>query len=121
MITGRDVLDIADALGELPGEAAMRSRIGRLHYGVYLNARTYCETHLGHSRARLAREYQVIATLLRSIDPQLEVEMRFLRKARNEADYEEHLPGDYVEDLLDRSVVSSARLLAYLDALQDRR
>lgn len=118
MITGEDFLAVADVLGESSGEAFVRSRIGRLYYAVYLEARQYCEAHLGHSRERLARAHQVIAALLRSLDPELEMELRLLRRARNEADYEDQLPARYIDDLLERSVLSSSRILERLTQLK---
>lgn len=114
---GREFLAVAETLAEFPGEAYVRSRIGRLYYAVYLEARAYCESHLGHSRIRLAREHQVISTLLRQIDPELEIQVRLLRAARNEADYEGQLSQEAVDRLLERALASSGWALAYLDRL----
>src|SRR5699024_6113631 len=87
------------------------------YYAVYLEARGYCEAYPGHSREKSAREHQVIAALLRSIEPELDVERRFLRRARNEADSEDQLPSDYRGDLLERTVISSTWIFERLDRL----
>lgn len=103
MIRGRDLLDIVDALEHLDSEAAMRTQIGRLYYATFLEVRIWCETHLGYSRVRMAREHQALANALSSIDSSLETDLRFLRKARNIADYDEFISVEDVRDLKQRA------------------
>lgn len=100
MIRGTNFLAIVDILDRHPSEAAMRTQIGRLYYASYLEARRWCESHLGYSRVRMAREHQVLANLLGGIDPELQVSLRALRETRNAADYDDHLTPVQVAELL---------------------
>jgi len=119
MIEGRRFLIVAEVLAAHQGEEFVRTRIGRLYYGTWLEARAYCEAHLGYRREKMAREHQAIASLMGSIDASLEYELRLLRDARNQADYDDHLPGEYMDDLLRSVETSSSRVLSRLDALRD--
>jgi hypothetical protein len=119
MIQGRQFLEVADALADSPDEAFVRTRIGRLYYGTWLEARSFCETRLGYSRQNLAREHQAVATMLGNIDAGLETELRDLRIARNQADYDDHLPAEHFNQLMLAVSVSSAWVLSRLDALKE--
>jgi len=61
MIRGTDFLTIVEILDRHPSDAAMRTQIGRLYYAAFLEVRSWCESHLGYSRVRMAREHQAIA------------------------------------------------------------
>jgi hypothetical protein len=117
MIAGRHFLQVAEVLAPYEGEAFMRTRIGRLYYAVYLEARDYAERHLGHSRLKLAREHQAIAHALARVDPELEFRLRDLRSTRNAADYDDQLSHDHIMDLLDRAIETSTWIMARLDDL----
>jgi hypothetical protein len=119
MIEGRRFLVVAEALATYEGEEFVRTRIGRLYYATWLEARSYCEAHLGYRREKMAREHQAIASLMGTIDASLAYELRLLRDARNQADYDDHLPGDYMETLLRTVETSSSRILTRLDALRE--
>lgn len=115
---GRDFLDIAVEMAALGGEAWDRARIGRLYYGVYLEYRQYCEEHLGFSRARMAREHQVIANLIAHNAPHAAEDLRELRIARNQADYDMDIA---TEDIADRAIDAerlTRRLMRHPDTLQ---
>lgn len=119
MIDGRRFLLVADALAEHEGEEFVRARIGRLYYAVWLEARSFCEEHLGYSRTGMAREHQAIASLLGTIDSAIPLELRALRGARNQADYDIDLEEVKVRNLLDGALMSSARVLARLEDLRE--
>lgn len=117
MMEGRRFLTVAEILAEYEGEEYDRTRIGRLYYGTWLEARSYCEEHLGYRREKMAREHRVIASLLGAIDPTLEVELRLLRQARNQADYDMDLSARNIDGILRTASLSSARILSRLDDL----
>jgi hypothetical protein len=119
MIHGREFLEVADALAKHPGEAFDRTRVGRVYYGTWLEARAFCEERLGYSRKGLAREHQVVAELLGTLDEVLETHLKILRFARNQADYDDFLPEDHFDDLLRTVLVSSSWVLSRLDSLRD--
>lgn len=118
MIKGRQFLDVSEVLTSFQGEEFVRTRIGRLYYGTWLEARSYCEAHLGYKREKMAREHRVVASLLGSIDPTLEYELRVLRDVRNQADYDDHLSSEQVDNLLLTADASTGRILALLDQLR---
>lgn len=117
MMEGRRFLLVAEALAEYEGEEFDRTRIGRLYYATWLEARSYCEATLGYRREKMAREHRVIASLLRSVEPTLEVDLRLLRDARNQADYDMELLAEDIDRLLRTASTSSSRILARLDSL----
>ena len=117
MIEGRQFLEVAEALADHTNEAFVRTRIGRIYYGTWLEARSFCESRLGYSRKGLAREHQAVATLLGTIDAALEGELRALRVARNQADYDNHLSSEHFDQLLPAVSASSAWILSRLDDL----
>jgi hypothetical protein len=97
MIEGRDFLGIATILSETRSEASQRTQIGRAFYAAFLEARRYCETSLHHVRSRSPREHNEVAHVLGSVEPQLKVDLTFLRSVRNGADYELDLDPDTIE------------------------
>jgi hypothetical protein len=118
MIEGRGFLAVAEALATYEGEEFVRTRIGRLYYGTWLEARSFCETRLGYRREKMAREHRVIASLLGHLDATLEYELRLLRDARNQADYNVQLPAEYCGELLRTALRSSARVMSRLETLK---
>lgn len=48
MMEGRSFLAVAEALATYEGEEFVRARIGRLYYGTWLEARSFCELHFGY-------------------------------------------------------------------------
>lgn len=118
MIRGTDLLAVVEILDLHPSEAAMRTQIGRLYCAAFLEARRWCENHLGYSRVKMAREHQVLANLLAGIDPELHVSLRALRETRNAADYDDHLTPAQVADLLIYARGLAAVTLTKLATLQ---
>jgi hypothetical protein len=53
----------------------------------FLEARSYCESHLGYTVGKSAREHADIPRLLTAIDNDLAVKLAILRGLRNDADY----------------------------------
>ncbi len=117
MIRGIDHLSIVEILDQHQSEASMRTQIGRLYYAAFLEARRWCEGHLGYSRIRMAREHQAVANELAGIDLELQVVMRALRETRNAADYDDHLTSAQIVDLLEYARGLTAEFLAKLEAL----
>lgn len=91
---GWDFLEVAQFLESLQTEASLRAQIGRIYYAAYLEARSWCETNLGYQRERLGREHIEIPRMLALIDPDLPVDLAFLRTYRNTADYDLHVSTD---------------------------
>ncbi|CAN0506578.1 unnamed protein product, partial [Phaeothamnion confervicola] len=60
----------------------------RAYYAAYLEARSFCEAHLGFERSRKGSEHQEVPRQIGSVDPVLMVRLTFLRKSRNTADYD---------------------------------
>jgi len=117
MIRGRQFLEVVEALADHTDEAFVRTCIGRLYYGTWLEARSFCESSLGYTRKGLAREHQAVATLLGTIDAALEGELRVLRIARNQEDYDDHLSAEHFDQLLPVVTTSSAWVLVRLQEL----
>lgn len=66
----------------------------------------------------MAREHRVIATLLDQLDATLDYDLRLLRDARNQADYDLQLSVEYCDELLRSALRSSQRAMARLDTLK---
>ncbi len=111
---GRDFLEIVTFLQPLDSEASLRSQIGRIYYAAYLEARAWCETHLGYRRVRLGREHAEVQRMLTAIDSDIADSLAFLRDYRNTADYDLHVSADTLlgqnADALDRVGSIIARL-----------
>ena len=88
---GRDFLQVVDFLQQLETEASLRSQIGRIYYGVYLEARHWCETNLGYQRKRLGRQHTEVPALLAEFDSIIADDLKFLRAYRNTPDYDLHI------------------------------
>jgi hypothetical protein len=117
MIRGRDLLKVVDVLNQVETEATLRTQVGRLYYAVFLEVRSWCETNLGYSRVRMAREHQALANLLSSIDSDLVDQMGVLRTSRNAADYDEYLSMGEVAEL---RAIASELATAILERLSTR-
>lgn len=117
MIKGRDFLATADYLGTNTTEANQRTQTGRAYYAAFLESRTYCETMLQHVRSRSPREHAEVAQTLATVDPQLKVDLAFLRSARNDADYELDLDATTIALQAEQSQRLARSIIARLDAL----
>ncbi|HYI25758.1 MAG TPA: hypothetical protein VD767_10140 [Thermomicrobiales bacterium] len=101
---GRDFLDIVGVLKPVESEASLRTRVGRMYYAAYLEARGWCEIHLGYQRVKLGREPADVQRMLAAIDSDIADNLAFLRGYRNTADY-------------DLNVSSETLLMQHADAL----
>ncbi len=122
MIEGRDFLDISTILSETRSEASQRTQIGRSYYAAFLEARQYCEANLQHVRSRSPREHNEVAQALGRVEPQLKVDLTFLRSVRNGADYDIDLDPDTIELQADQSHRLARSIISRLDrmAMADR-
>lgn len=111
---GRDFLEILPLLAPAETEPSIRTQIGRIYYGAYLEARQWCETNLGYERTRLGREHSQVQKLLAGIDGVILEDLVFLRTYRNTADYDLHVSMDTLKlqlaDALDRAEIVISRL-----------
>ena len=114
---GVDFLDVEKTLRGYDGEAFLRTRIGRLYYGAFLETRRYCELRLGYSRLRMAREHQAIANLLRGIDPVLADALSELRQSRNVADYDDDASLSEIQVRAEDAVSLAAAIMSRLETL----
>lgn len=117
MISGRELLEVANFLESMNGEASARTRTGRAYYAVFLEARLYCERHHNHVRKKSGREHGDIPRLLNQIDPDLSADLAFLRKLRNVAEYETDVSGDTIKRQATSAKNLAYRILARLDRL----
>lgn len=99
MNNGQAFVDIGMAIEVDQGEAWMRTAIGSVSYGVYLQYRGYCESHLGFDRRKMAREHRAVNSLIGSVDGALALELNRLRVLRNQADYDLGIASDEVEGM----------------------
>jgi hypothetical protein len=107
MITGKEFLRLEEKLRNISGEAAARTRIGRLYYGVYLEYRAFCEDFLAFSRQNLAQEHQIVRNLIVPIDTHAADILQNLRVARNQADYNLDIDAKTIDVLLNDSVTAA--------------
>lgn len=124
MMTGEEFLHLERELRKIPGEAAARTRIGRLYYGVYLEYRTFCENFLSFDRRKLAREHQAVRNLIVPIDAAAADILPNLRVARNRADDDLDINAETVNVLLAESVTAAqlaVTRLAKLRFIYERR
>ncbi len=119
MIRGRDFLKVDAFLESRPEEEFVRTRIGRLYYAAYLEARTFCEASLGYERTRQRREHQDVPRLLTNLDHDLSSSIRFLRNMRNGADYDLHLSLETLMIQMTQAGRVARRIIARLDELTD--
>jgi len=75
---GREFIEVAVWLESLGTEASLRSQTSRLYYAVYLEARAWCEDHLGYIRTRYSREHADVARLINARDTDLADDLAFL-------------------------------------------
>lgn len=118
---GLSFLEVAEMLGQHPGEAWHRTRIGRLYYGVYLEYRQFCIERMGFIPRKFASEHRVVNDLIRARDQNLGNLLRELREARNQADYDLETPPDEIARLLATSVMLASTLMIRLDTLLNER
>lgn len=120
MMSGQQFLDLEVELRAIPGEASKRTRIGRLYYGVYLEYRQSCEDFLSFDRSRLAREHQVVKSLVSSINPDAADILNSLRIARNRADYDLDTDQALIDVLLEASLASVGIAMSQLADLRSQ-
>lgn len=117
MMQGREFLLFADRSSDLTGQAASRSRISRHYYAAYLEYREYFVS-TGHlTRSRMAREHQVVKTLVTRHFPDVATMMDTLRTNRNLADYELDVDLERLQRLEQDSRKLAIDLLQEIDAL----
>lgn len=117
MTRGRDFLKVDAFLEDRHEDEFVRTRIGRLYYAAYLEARGFCEVSLGYVRVRQGREHQDVPRLLSTMDPDLSSSLRFLRNLRNAADYDLDLSPETIRLTLGDALVLSQDVIARLDEL----
>lgn len=119
MIRGRDFLKVDAFLENWYEDEFVRTRIGRLYYAAYLEARGFCEVSLGYVRMRQGREHQDVPRLLLTMDPDLSSPIRYLRNLRNAADYDLDLSSETIRLNLADALTLSHDIIARLDELTD--
>ena len=82
-----------------------------------IEARSWCEEHLGYKRVRSSREHAEVSALLGAIDPELSDTLAFLRTLRNAADYDMDLSLDTVELQIEDARILGSVIIARLDEL----
>ncbi len=119
MIRGRDFLETADELDTNRTEANQRTQTGRAYYAAFLESRKYCEMSLHHVRSKSPREHAEVARALATVDPQLQVDLEFLRSVRNDADYELDLDTGTIALQAEQARRLARSIIARLDRLFD--
>jgi hypothetical protein len=119
VIRGRDFLKVDAFLKDRHEDEFVRTRIGRLYYAAYLEARGFCEVSLGYVRMRQGREHQDVPRLLSVVDPDLSSSIRFLRNLRNAADYDLDLSSETIRLNLGDALLLSHDIITRLDELSD--
>jgi hypothetical protein len=117
MITGRELLEVGAFLESMDGEASTRTQTGRAYYAAFLESRTFCERYQGHIRKKSGREHAEVPMLLSGLDAELPVDLAFLRKLRNMADYETDISQDTVQRQAVLAKEFAHRFIARLDEL----
>jgi hypothetical protein len=115
---GRAFLDVLPLLSPTQTEPSIRTQIGRIYYGAYLEARQWCETNLGFERTRLGREHSQVQKLLAGIDGVILEDLIFLRTYRNTADYDLHVSVDTLKLQLADALERAENVIARLDNLR---
>jgi len=117
VIRRRDFLKVEAFPGDQHDDEFVRTRIGRLYYAAYVEARGFCEVNLGYVRTRQGREHQDVPCLLSAVEPDLSSSIRFLRNLRNAADYDLDLSLETIRLNLADALTLSHEILARLDEL----
>lgn len=120
MIEGREFREVARILVEIKSEASQRTQIGRSYYAAFLEARHYCEHHLNFVRTQSPREHSEVANALGRVEPQLKVDLAFLRSIRNGADYDVDLSAATIQLQADPSQRLARSIIARFDELTTR-
>lgn len=116
---GREFIDVASWLKGLDSEASVRSQTSRLYYAAYLEARAWCEDHLGYTRNRYSREHADVVRLINAQETDLADDLAFLRGYRNTADYDMNLSLETVALQSVDAQRRARRIIARLDELAD--
>ncbi len=114
---GREFVAVASFLQRFETESSLRAQTGRLYYAAYLEARSWCEEHLGYTRVRSSREHAEVSTLLGAVDAELSDTLAFLRTLRNAADYDMDLSLETVELQVEDARILGSAIIARLDEL----
>lgn len=101
-------------------EASLRTSISRSYYAAYLEVRAFCESEAGAVIARSAREHGVVADMARSLLPETAVRLRFLRRFRNEADYDMNAEKETIRTSALTAFDEALRVIAEVDAEAER-
>ncbi len=117
MIQGRDFLAIVAQFRDENAEVYKRTIISRAYYAAFLEARSFTEAHMGRIATRSANEHQGIPALLRHLDPELDTGLRFLRRIRNNADYDINLSSRTMELSAIDAEDYATKIIARLDEL----
>ena len=121
MIKGRDFLIVVAQLRDEDSEVCKRTLISRAYYAAFLEARSFTEAHAGHVATRSASEHQGIPAILRQLDPELDTGLKFLRRIRNNADYDIHLSSRTIELSAIDAEDYATKIIARLDELAASR
>lgn len=117
---GREFLDVADSLLLDRRQAYVQTSIGRFYYSAYLEARSFCEAHLGFVRSANSREHQDVPALIGQLDPEIANELKWIRRYRNNADYDIHLSDETIRLQVQDARTVAYRIVAALDAHAER-
>lgn len=88
MIKGREFLRAFEYLNGMADEVGARSQTSRAYYAAFLEARTFCELHLGYINRKSGREHGEVPHVLAMLDSNTADSLVFLRRLRNMADYD---------------------------------
>jgi hypothetical protein len=114
---GREFLAFAEQTSGLTGQAPSRSRISRYYYAAYLEYREHFVIAGYLTRSRMAREHQVVKTLVATHFPDVASMMEALRTNRNLADYELDIDLATIRLMEEESRTSTVALLERIDAM----
>lgn len=116
---GRDFLIVADRLQAEHAEPFDRTAIGRAYYSAFLEARRFCEQHLGYVNAKTAHEHRDVRALMQRAAPQLDDKLFFLRRYRNTADYDLDVDPGTIAVNTEHALFLAREIIDHLDRLAE--
>ena len=119
MIEGRDFLRAFEYLEGMTDEVGGRTQTGRAYYAAFLEARTFCETHLGYIVRKSGREHGEIPQVLTTLDSRSADNLVFLRRLRNVADYDLNVSAVTIAEQASWSGTIARSIIERLDELTD--
>jgi hypothetical protein len=119
MIEGRDFLRAFEYLEGMADEVGDRTQTGRAYYAAFLEARTFCETHLGYIVRKSGREHGEIPQVLTTLDSRSADNLVFLRRLRNVADYDLNVSAVTIAEQASWSGTIARSIIERLDELTD--